>query len=197
VLDQWSYNPRANRDKLEAVGKFAPPCPSTMCWMGEKVRVRAQGIFSLQHLIVRPETVGTFQSGRREAERDGTAACSARHYTFYRVRSRSCPLPPQHHIIASIGEPGVSRDAGRVGAVFGWRRRSAFAGRMFAEPCKRWSSSCQSAFIRGRFPDRGGLGRRREALIGMLLNDFLGQRFNDWRYVLLWRLKPLHPPSIT
>jgi len=43
----------------------------------------------------------------------------------------------------------------------------------------------------------GGLGRRREALIGMLLNDFLGQRFNDWRYVLLWRLKPLHPPSIT
>lgn len=43
----------------------------------------------------------------------------------------------------------------------------------------------------------GGLKRRREGWIGMLLNGRSARPLGEWCYVLLWRLKPLHPPSIT
>lgn len=119
------------------------------------MRVRAQGHFSLTHLNVRPETVGTFQTGRCEADRDRTAACSARRYSSHRVRSRSCPSPPLHHNIASAEGAGRSREGANAWGPFRTAMAFGLAGQMLAAFCRRWSSPCQSAFIRCPFPDRG------------------------------------------
>lgn len=138
---------------------------------------------------------GTFlTAGRREADVDRTAVCSARRHFSAKSRAFLSPLRCAIRHRTRRGKPGWTCSAGPRGPDM---RVRPSMGSPVAQHCKTMEQPMLKRLHPLSVPRSGGLERRRrEHWKHEWLSGSSKRRWGEWCYVLLWRLKPLHPPSI-